>query len=144
MSGLTDVMNAVRTLVTDTVPAGRVVTRSWKDFDGHLQADLEAGIYTLVSQAERDYANYYGREAQLGTQTILISGVFVLPEDATGEQIEDGEFEMVEELQAVAQERAKPAIIGALQLMGFQQSGQLEAPYGWVLARFENGGGSPI
>ena len=137
-------MNAARTLVAENVPAWRVVTRSWKDFDGHAQADLEAGIYTLISQAERDYANYYGREAQLGLQTILISGVFVLSESATGEQIEDAEFEMVEELKAVAQVRSKPEIIGALQLVGFQQSGQLEAPYGWILARFENGGGSPI
>ncbi len=135
------VMNAVKSLIESTVPSTRVVTRSWLDIDQRNQSDLRNGVYTVMSQAERDYANYRGREGELGTHTILVSAQFLLAENATGEQVEDAEFAMLDELKLVAKSASKPALIGALELVGIQQSGQLEAPYGWVLARFENVGG---
>jgi hypothetical protein len=58
--------------------------------------------------------------------------------EANGQQVEDAEFEMLEQLRSFAC-NPLPESIGGLALKEFGQSGQHEAPYGWIAARFEIG-----
>jgi hypothetical protein len=122
-------MELIRSTISAQLPA-RVVTRSLLDFAQRKDADLLAGVYTVLSRGERDYAGYIGREAQLGTQDLLIVGQIKLVETSEPYEIEEAEFAMVAEICAFL--GALPDGIGGLRLKGFRQSAQMEHPYGWV------------
>lgn len=113
----------------------RVVTRTFKDFADRDRNLLSQGIYTLISQGEDGYDNLNGREAMDGTHRILLSAQIELPEESSGELIEETEFVMIEEIKAFM--RALPASLCCLTMTGFNQSGQLDAPYGWALITLE-------
>lgn len=113
----------------------RVVTRTFVDFADRDRALLAQGIYTIISQGEGEYENLNSREAMDGTQRILLSAQIELPEGSSGELIEEAEFAMVEEIKAFM--RALPAALCCLTMTGFNQSGQLDAPYGWALINLE-------
>lgn len=112
----------------------RVVTRDLRDFAQHAQADLEAGVLTLISHRESGYANYRGREADLGKLAIITVGQLKLPEDAQPSAVEDAEFAFAEEVKAFLQ-TVLPVEAVVLQETRF--SGQLEAPYGWFAMDWE-------
>ena len=127
-------MAALKTELVTAMPT-RVVTRKLKDFADRPKADIAAGVFTLISKGERGYRNYNGREAMDGRHSMLLVGQIELGEDADGEAVEDAEFAMVEEVKAFV--RALPAELCSLVMTGFQQSGQLDAPYGWVAITLE-------
>ncbi len=135
MSELSVRMVAIRDALAAQLPA-RVVTRRWLPLSSRREEDLAAGIYTVVSQGESDYPNFNGFEARDGKHRILVVGQLKLAESAAPEDIEDAEFAMVEEVKAFV--RALPEALCCLLLRGFTQSGQLEAPYGWVLFELES------
>lgn len=133
MSDLSVRMNLIKTeMAAALLAAGatRYVTRKFRDFSLRSQAELDAGIYTLVSRGEFGYQNLGGRRAMDGGQTMRLIGQFQLAEDAGGDEIEDEEFVMVAEVKAFLQ--ALPAAICQLEAKGFRQSEQLDHPYGWV------------
>lgn len=134
MSELSTRMNLIKTLLAAAYPL-RVVTRDMLDFTQRDHADLEKGIWTLVSIDERDYKNYSGREGMDGVQSISLVGQLVKPEGTLGSVIEDAELAMVDEIKDFL--RARPAQIIQLYMTGFRQSGQLDAPYGWVVIDLE-------
>jgi len=108
----------------------RLVTRKFQDFSLRSQAELDAGIYTLVSRGEFGYQNLGGRRAKDGGQTLRLIGQFQLGEDADPDATEDEEFTMVDEVKAFLQ--ALPPEICQLEAKGYRQSEQLDHPYGWV------------
>lgn len=63
---LTAAMEALRQSLADALP-GRVVTRSFKHLPARSDAELLAGVVTVVSLGEGDFATWRGREADLGT-----------------------------------------------------------------------------
>lgn len=129
MGDLTDRMALILAELGTRYPA-RIVSRSLKDFADQKEADLLAGIYTLISLGEGGYANYNGREAEDGKQRMKLVGQILLSEDADSSAIEDAEFAMVEEIKVFV--RDLPAALCTLVMKGYSQSGQLEAPYGWI------------
>lgn len=129
MSELSTRMDLIKTLLAAALPA-RVITRDFQDFAARDSAELEQGIYTLMSRSEGSYQNYSGREAMDGAQRILLVGQIQLGEDALPSAIEDAEFALVDEIKAFL--RSRPAQLAQLYMTGFRQSQQLEAPYGWV------------
>lgn len=131
---LSDRMNLVKTTLAGRVPA-RTVTRSLLDFSGRTHTELQAGVYSIVSEGEGGYANLNGREAMDGKHRMLLVGQFVLAETATKEQIEDAEFAMVEEVKGFV--RDLPAALCSLVMKGFTQSRQMEHPYGWIAVELE-------
>lgn len=128
MSELSTRMAAIEAALKTAMP-GRVVTRVFLDFGLRARADLEKGIFTLVSQGERGYRNYNGREAMDGRHRMMLIGQIVVPE-AQAATIEDVEFEMVADVKGFL--RALPPAIAGLVANGFQQSGQMDKPWGWV------------
>ena len=118
----------------DTALPTRVVTRSLRDFTQHQLSDLEAGILTLISHRESGYANYRGREADLGKLAIITVGQLKLPENAAPSDVEDAEFAFAEEVKTFLQ-TVLP--VEAVILLETRFSGQLEAPYGWFAMDWE-------
>ena len=134
MGELSTRMNLIQQTLAARYPARRV-TRQLLDFADRKESELTAGIYTLISHGEGDYENLNGREAMDGTHAVLLVGQIVLPHAATPTDVEDAEFAMAEEIKGFV--RNLPPELCALVMKGFRQSGQLEAPYGWVAVEME-------
>lgn len=112
----------------------RVVTRDFLDFAQRSQVDLEAGTLTIITQRESRYANYRGREADLGRMTLAVVGQLKLPEDALPSLVEDAEFAFAEEVKDWLQ-GVLP--VNAVDLIETRFSGQMDAPYGWFAMTWE-------
>ena len=131
----TAVMNLLKTTMADQLP-DRVITRNFCPPQQRSSEDLAQGIYTLIARAESDYQQAVGREAQGGKFQVTITGQFELAEDAPGSEIEDAEFAMITELKNFVRS-ALPDELQNIWLLSVNQSGQLEAPYGWIYAQLE-------
>jgi hypothetical protein len=127
-------MNLIVSSFAAANPA-RVVTREYKDRNLLSAPDLAAGTYAVLSRGERGYENLPQRKAMDGTQDILVAGQFQLAETATGTDIEDAEFTMVEEWKTFV--RALPAGMCRLEMIRWAQSQQIEHPNGWVAISLE-------
>lgn len=134
MDELTDLMAALHAQLTTAMPT-RVVSRDFVDFSQRKEADLLAGVVTVIAQGEREYSDVIGRAAQGGTLGVILVGQVKVAENAAPSAVEDAEFALVGELKAFCLAVAPP--LGALVLRSFRQSGQLEHPYGWIAAEME-------
>jgi len=92
----------------------------------------------LLASGEQGYANYRGREADLGALRVVIVGQLVVDEaalppeagpEALSAAVQDAEFALAEEVKGFL---ANPAGLRQCLATGFEQSGQMEAPFGWV------------
>jgi hypothetical protein len=127
-------MAALKTAMATALPT-RVVTREFMDRALRPAEDLAAGVVSLISLGERDYQNLNDREAMDGTHRILLVGDLMLAEGSTGLAVEQAESALVEEVKAFL--RALPADLCNLVATGWRQSGQIEAPFGWVIMDME-------
>lgn len=136
-NALTTQMQSLVAALAAAYPA-RITTRDWQDAGQRSDSELESGIYTFISKSESDYADYPGREAQLGTLQLVLIAQIKVGEGTGTAAIEDAEGDMIDEIKSFASNLpASIAEPGNLALRGWQQSGQLEHPYGWVAFRFE-------
>lgn len=130
---LRDALENLKDGLQATMPT-RVVTRDLLNFDLRPQAELEAGVLTVVTNLERGYANYRGREADLGKLSLLVVGQLKLPDDALPSEVEDAEFAFAEEVK----DFLKGALpVQAADLVETQFSRQWEVPYGWFAMEWE-------
>lgn len=137
MSTLTLKMQSLAAALATHYPQ-RIVTRDWEDSSQRNDSDLTRGIYTLISKSETDYADYPGREAQLGTLQFVLIAQIKVAEASGASTVEDAESDLIDEIKAfVSNPPPSLADAGNLALVSWQQSGQLEHPYGWVAFRFE-------
>lgn len=121
MSVIGTILNSAKAALATAAPA-RVITRSYQDFAERDQADLTAGVYTLMNKGQTEMVRY-----QDHLQVLLVGQVLVA-EDAAGETLEEAELAMVDEVRRFT-EGAQGARIT---ITGWRQSQQLERPYGWV------------
>jgi hypothetical protein len=130
---LAEKLEDIREDLAEAMPT-RVVTRDFLDFAQRSQVDLEAGTLTIITQRESRYANYRGREADLGRMTLAVVGQLKLPEDALPSLVEDAEFAFAEEVKDWLQ-GVLP--VNAVDLIETRFSGQMDAPYGWFAMTWE-------
>lgn len=130
---LRDALENLKNALQSAMPT-RVVTRDLMNFDLRQEADLEAGVLTVAANRERGYANYRGREADLGRMSLLVVGQLKMPENALPSEVEDAEFVFAEEVKGFLQ-GALP--VQAADLLETRFSGQLDAPYGWFAMDME-------
>ncbi|MBF0383626.1 MAG: hypothetical protein HQL69_21605 [Magnetococcales bacterium] len=135
MSSQATVTNLLQTTLQTQLP-NRIITRDFKQLQVHKDPDLTKGIYTIICSSESDYQNALGREAQGGRLQILLLAQLKAGPKATGSQVEDAEFTVIQEIKTFLRSPL-PNQLGNLSLKSVQQSGQLEAPYGWVAANLE-------
>lgn len=116
------------------VAPARIVTRSFRDRDRIPDAELLVGVFTVISSSGEDFASYIGRNGAFGTRGVLLIGQMLVEEtddELQGLAVERAEFEMVADVSRLLQ--SLPESCGGAKLKKFQQSGQIERPYGWVL-----------
>lgn len=128
-------LTALRDGLAAALPS-RLVTRSFKPLAARAQEDLQRGVLAVISRGEGDYANYVGREAQLGRLDVLLIGQLMLSGDPDGQAVEQAELALAEEIKAFLQ-APLPAGLRDCGASGFRQSGQLEVPCGWVVFELE-------
>lgn len=131
---LTAAKNAFLLALAAALP-GRVVTRQWKPYAQRTKAELLAGVVTVAGLGEDGFANYRGREADLGTLKLVVVGQLEV-DSKDPQDVEDAEDALAEGIKAFLREPLPPQIRSCL-ASGFRQSGQLEAPYGWVAFEME-------
>lgn len=130
---LVDALEALKAGLAAAMPA-RVVTRDLLSFDQRQESDLLAGVLTVVTNREGRYANYRGREAQMGRLNVVVVGQLKLAEDALPSAVEDAEFAFVEQVKDFL---AGILPVEAIDLLETRFSGQMEAPYGWFAMDWE-------
>lgn len=138
MSELGARMQALADALAAAYPA-RKVRRSFVDHNQLKDADVLAGVYTVISGGESGFTNVAGYNAKDGDQGVKLIGQIRLPEnkdqDQAGKLVEEAEFTMIEEVKAFL--GALPDTLCLLSLIEWAQSQQLEVPYGWIACRLE-------
>ncbi|MGH8764209.1 MAG: hypothetical protein ACRET8_00675 [Burkholderiales bacterium] len=133
MSELGTRMAAIASALQTRFPA-RKVRRSYVDFNLMKDADLVAGVYTVMSNGEDDLVSQAGYIAKDGKQKIRLLAQLRVQEnkdtDEAGALIEEAELVMVDEVKEFF--RNLPPELCLMVLSGWRQSTQVELPYGWV------------
>lgn len=126
-------------------PARKVV----RSFVPHAQlddADLAPGRFTVIGVGVSSYPyehSDYGpgvdapQQTELGDMRLIITGQMKLPEGASGQDVEDAEDEMLADLEAFANAAIADNQLVTLRLLSARQSGQIDAPYGWIHTEWE-------
>lgn len=115
---------------------GRVVSRKFKPLAQVSQAALLSGVVSVITTGEKDFPNYRGREAQLGTLEVFVIGQLEVADKADPEAVERAELALTNEVKNFLA-GALPAPVEMAYLRRTKQSGQLEYPYGWVVFDLE-------
>lgn len=127
------VMEAVKTSLAAALPA-RVVRRGLVDPAQADRADLLAGLVCVVARGGGRFANYMGREGQLGTLQVGLVGFLLVEEDTEPQAIEAAELALLDDLLLWTR---YPNGVGSALPQEWRQSEQLEHPYGWLLLGLE-------
>jgi hypothetical protein len=115
----------------------RFIERSLIDPAGEPAERLAAGVVCLVCGGGGDFANYRGREGDLGQMEASLVGFLQVPEDSKPKAIEAAELALLHDLLRWTNERGSIAPADSALPMDFTLSQQLEHPYGWVRLRLE-------
>lgn len=108
----------------------RVVTRALRTVDARDDAELFAGVLTIIVFAADGLAQMAGTGADTGTAQILITGQLFAGTHADGEAVENAEIALFQQIRDFA--LAPAPQLCPLDLDSVQFSGQQIAPYGWV------------
>ncbi len=111
----------------------RVVKRSLlKHYSDHAAGEIEKGVIAIISRGESEYKNGLGMTAKEGTQSILFVCHIKVDENAEPVEVEKAEGAVIEEIKSFL----KQGVPGmSLKPERIDQSQQLAAPYGWVVAK---------
>ncbi|MFZ4286635.1 hypothetical protein [Variovorax sp. HJSM1_2] len=93
---------------------------------------LQAGVVCLVVSGGGNFANYRGREGDLGTLQLNLVGFLKVADDTEPEAIEQAELALLGELLDWVHEHAQLPGVDSVTPGNWQQSKQLEHPYGWL------------
>jgi hypothetical protein len=129
-------LEAVKTKLEAIAP-GRLVTRSFVEFDQRGDAALQAGVFSILPRGVMSYP--YERsdtegsiQTDLGWFGFVIVGQSRIAEGAPGVEIDEREFEMIAELEQLADQAIEDEELAELYIDEATMSGQVEAPYCWV------------
>ncbi len=130
----------------NTINPDRVVTRHWTDFANQKQPDLQKGVWLLRPAGVARYPYEVSdnqdpssslRATEHGHFRFVLVGRLLLPVDCTGQDVDDAEFELISELEQLADEAMDTEGLQALLLKEVRQSQQVELPYAWVMSTWE-------
>lgn len=114
----------------------RLVKRGLQDPAQLGDAVLRQGLYALVAEGTRDWADHRGREGQDGTLGFAIVGYGRVDDQAGTLEVEQLEAEMENELMAWCQ-AIKPAPLDAVYPRNIVYSRGFDAPVAWVVLSAE-------
>jgi hypothetical protein len=114
----------------------RVVLRGLQDFAALGDAKLRQGVYSLVADGTKGWAEFSGREGEFGTLGFAVVGMCRVKDSDTTEALEQLEGELEAELLGWCQ-AIKPAPLDAVYPREAAYSRGLEHPYGWIVVTME-------
>lgn len=118
--------------------SARVVTRSLVDPAAAKAADLKAGLLCLVAKGGGEFANYRGREGDLAhVQATLVGFVKVDDKGTTPLSVEQAELALLQDVLDWVKEPGAIKPVNTVLPLDWQQSSQLEHPYGWFALRLD-------
>ncbi|MGE0350949.1 hypothetical protein [Hydrogenophaga sp.] len=135
MSDANGALDAIEASLFATL-GDRHVQRGLADPAAADRQHLLDGLVCVVGQGGGSFANYLGREGQLGLMTVMLVGFLLVEEDTEPVAIEQAELALLQELLDWTAHPNNPGLNSVLPLE-FRQSQQLEHPYGWVALSLE-------
>jgi hypothetical protein len=134
-SARNDLLEQWKTSLADFLPE-RVVDRGLVDPKTLALKQLQAGVLRLVATGGGNFANYQGREGELGTVRCTVLGYVVVPERSEKAEVEQAELALLEDVLRWVGERKAPPL-DCIYPGDYTQSGQLEHPIGWFTLSME-------
>lgn len=129
------VLDAIVASLTVALPE-RYVQRSLIDPASAPRASLLAGTVCVVSGGGGGFANYRGREGDLGHMNVTLVGFVQVPESSEPADVERAELDLLGDLLWWVSSAAV-AGLDVIYPQDWTQSRQLEHPYGWVALGLE-------
>lgn len=123
-------LEAMKDALQASLPA-RVVTRELIDPANAPEADLEKGVICLVSSGGGGFANYLGREGDLGELKVSLVAFVLVDEQASPLEVERAELAVLGDVLGWINSPAV-APMDVVLPGDWAQSQQLEHPHGWV------------
>lgn len=145
MSRIGDLLDLLAAAFADAAP-GRVITRNWIDFAQQPAEDLERGIWIVrwsgMGPLSYETSDNNGvtdgmRATQVAPLEFTVLCQRELHAEATGEDVDAAELEMLDELDAVASAVIDMPGGETLQLVNVVPSQQIECPFAWVLSTWK-------
>ena len=126
-------LEAIKTSMAAQLPH-RVVSRSLLlDPMSADEADLRKGVLCLVNGGGGKWANYLGREGQLGQANLSIVGFVLVDEASAPVDVERAELALLDDVLGWVHNPGLPRPVNSVLPLEFRQSGQLEHPFGWMV-----------
>lgn len=125
------VLEALKNSLAAAMPM-RTVQRSLADPANTAADKLAAGVVCLVSEGGGNFANYRGREGDLGTLNARLVAFVQVPERSVPLAVEQAELAVLGDLL----NWCATAVVPGLDIFypeDWAQSKQLEHPYGWLV-----------
>lgn len=119
----------------------RVVQRSLVlDPANHDPAALAKGVICLVAGGGGQFANYRGREGQLGHMALGVVAFVKVPEGLAPVAVETAELAVLADVLAWVKAPVAPGMprpYDSALPKAFRQSGQLDHPWGWIVIELD-------
>ena len=126
------VLDAIKTSLAAALP-GRFVHRKLVEPASVQLDEMRAGTLCLVARSGGGFANYRGREGELGSMAVSLVGYLYVDEGANGsEAIERAEMALLAELLQWVGNAPVPGL-DDMEPGDWRNSAQLEYPYGWLV-----------
>lgn len=124
------VMDAVKVSLAAALPA-RHVQRSLVEPANESRERLLAGVLCLVSGGGGGFANYRGREGDLGHMNVTVVGFVLVAENTLPADVERAELDLLGDVLTWVNTTGVPGL-DVVTPGDWTQSKQLEHPYGWM------------
>ena len=124
------VLDAIVQSLSAALPA-RYVQRSLADFASLSVEQRLAGTVCVVTESGGNFANYRGREADLGSMAVRLVGFLEVAESSTPADIERAELNLLGDLLTWLNTTGVPGL-DVIYPGDWTCSKQLEHPYGWL------------
>ena len=125
------VLDAIKTSMAAAMPT-RHVQRSLVDPANESVERLSAGVICVVSEGGGGFANYRGREGDLGNMTVRLVGFVQVAEKSLPADVEAAELRLLGDLLTWIGQASVPGL-DVFYPGDWAQSKQLEHPYGWLV-----------
>ena len=124
------VLNAITASLAQALPA-RFVQRSLVDPANVPTEQLLAGLLCVVTESGGNFANYRGREADLGSMAVRLVGFVKVEEGQPAVATESAELALLGDLLTWLNTTGVPGL-DVIYPGDWTCSNQLEHPYGWL------------
>lgn len=125
------VLDAIKTSLAVALPARHVRRSLLLDPAAEKDTVITAGVICIVTEGGGQFANYRGREAQLGQMNVRLVGFVRVAENTDPVEIERAELALLKDLLGWLEAPSVPGL-DVVYPGDWVQSKQLEHPYGWL------------